>query len=430
MSETLNKSYVNVGEPLLPAGKMFFTIQPHNFTISGPGQEVTFRGVAVGAFGYLWAWRPAPDAEWAVIDGEVTDTFTTTISAGMNGWQFICVAFDAEDNYLESRIATISCVGLTDVTQTGTLVTIEYGPVSIKSAFLNIIPVQDLNGQDHPYAPGEGINQLPPFELRTLSADGINFSSDGKGKYTLSGKALVSTYVTYYTSPRASYTVPSADDYKLVFMNPTADSNVKVSLRDRTVSPQIVIGEWILDVPYKEITDISAIAGKSYDTIRTDALTADVTYDMSLEPMFVPKTMTPSEYIPYSNICPITGWSEGDFVISPSDLVGDENARSYEIEFGSTVYGGRLNLSSGDLTITNGYIASYNNETLPGTWISDRDAYAPNTTPTIGAEVVYELETPLTSQLTLDIDFTTSYGSNYISTDCGTVEITYVDWPI
>ena len=49
---------------------------------------------------------------------------------------------------------------------------------------------------------------------------------------------------------------------------------------------------------------------------------------------------------------------------------------------------------------TYGYIASYNGETLPSTWISDRDVYAEGSTPTTGAEVVYELATPITYQLT------------------------------
>ena len=173
MSETLNKSYVSVGEPLLPAGKMFFTIQPHNFTVTGPGQEVTFRGVAVGAFGYLWAWRPDPSAEWTVIDGEETDTFTTTVTAGMDGWQFICVALDAEDNYLESRIATITCKGLTEVSQEGAIVTIEQGPVELKSLVVNIEPVQEGSGDPSPdnIRPVSGSTQVDIFVAPTSDPD-------------------------------------------------------------------------------------------------------------------------------------------------------------------------------------------------------------------------------------------------------------------
>ena len=61
----------------------------------------------------------------------------------------------------------------------------------------------------------------------------------------------------------------------------------------------------------------------------------------------------------------------------------------------SAMYGGIVDVMNGTVIITHGHIASYNGETLPGVWYSDRDVYASGTTPTIGAEVVYELETPI-----------------------------------
>lgn len=59
---------------------------------------------------------------------------------------------------------------------------------------------------------------------------------------------------------------------------------------------------------------------------------------------------------------------------------------SWQSEAG-TVYGGKLDVLSGILTVYP-YYASYNGETLIGEWISDRDVYAVGTTPTIGAQVV------------------------------------------
>ena len=81
------------------------------------------------------------------------------------------------------------------------------------------------------------------------------------------------------------------------------------------------------------------------------------------------------------------------------------DSHTYNIQFKDgdnplIVYGGTLDVVSGVLTVTDEYIASYNGETLPATWISDRDVYAEGTTPTTGAEVVYELATPTTIQLT------------------------------
>lgn len=96
---------------------------------------------------------------------------------------------------------------------------------------------------------------------------------------------------------------------------------------------------------------------------------------------------------------------------------------SWQTEAG-TIYGGELDVTSGVLTVTDGYIASYDGETLPSTWISDRDVYAAGTTPTTGAEVVYKLATPTEVSLT-PTEITTLHGNNVIWADSGDMAITY-----
>lgn len=96
------------------------------------------------------------------------------------------------------------------------------------------------------------------------------------------------------------------------------------------------------------------------------------------------------------------------------------NGKTVTIQFGQTVYGGELDVTSGVLTVTKGYIASYNGETLPSTWISDRDVYAEGTTPTTGAEVCYELATPTTISLT-PLAIRSLLGSNNIFADTGNI---------
>ena len=66
----------------------------------------------------------------------------------------------------------------------------------------------------------------------------------------------------------------------------------------------------------------------------------------------------------------------------------------------------------------------YHGESLPGRWISDRDVYASGATPTTGAQVVYELAAPLTYQLTPQ-QLATLAGYNAVSTDAGTLSVTY-----
>lgn len=91
-----------------------------------------------------------------------------------------------------------------------------------------------------------------------------------------------------------------------------------------------------------------------------------------------------------------------------------------------TVYGGTLDVTTGVLTVNMANIASYDGETLPGEWISDRDVYAAGTTPTTGAQVVYKLATPQTYQLT-PTEVTTLLGQNNIWHDAnGETEVTYM----
>lgn len=98
-------------------------------------------------------------------------------------------------------------------------------------------------------------------------------------------------------------------------------------------------------------------------------------------------------------------------------------ATAYE-PYTNTVYGGTLDVTTGVLTVDRANIASYNGETLPSTWISDRDVYAAGTTPTTGAQVVYTLTTPLTYTLTPQ-QITALKGANNVWCDTGNSTVIY-----
>lgn len=99
---------------------------------------------------------------------------------------------------------------------------------------------------------------------------------------------------------------------------------------------------------------------------------------------------------------------------------------TYSVSFAiaGTVYDSTLTYNGGGtwtLAVKTANIASYNGETLPGKWISSMDVYAPGTTPTVGAQVVYELASPLTYTLS-GPDVLTLLGTNNIWADCGEIE--------
>lgn len=110
-----------------------------------------------------------------------------------------------------------------------------------------------------------------------------------------------------------------------------------------------------------------------------------------------------------------------DYTYEP--YAGSVSDISWQTEVG-TIYGGNLNVNTGVLTVTHGQIASYNGETLSGVWISDRDVYGEETTPTTGAQVVYALDTPQTYQLTA-MQISTLLGQNFLWADTGDISIRY-----
>lgn len=99
---------------------------------------------------------------------------------------------------------------------------------------------------------------------------------------------------------------------------------------------------------------------------------------------------------------------------------GETVSVSWQSEAG-TVYGGYLDMFTGKL-YAYPYYASYAGETLVGPWVSSMDVYAPNTTPTTGAQVVdmggavTEYSVTPTALPLLDV--------NNIWADCGPVKLT------
>lgn len=84
-----------------------------------------------------------------------------------------------------------------------------------------------------------------------------------------------------------------------------------------------------------------------------------------------------------------------------------------------------MDLISGELTVDRAMIASYAGETLPGEWISDRDVYSSGATPTIGAQVVYMLDTPTTYTLTPE-QIKSLVGTNTIFSNAGNISVTKI----
>ena len=101
------------------------------------------------------------------------------------------------------------------------------------------------------------------------------------------------------------------------------------------------------------------------------------------------------------------------------------NATTANIPFGQTVANGVLDITTGKLRVTSGYIASYNGETINEPWVSSIDEYVPNTSPSTGAQVVYPLVTPYDIQLD-SITLQALLNENSIWCDTGDTEVKFL----
>ena len=124
--------------------------------------------------------------------------------------------------------------------------------------------------------------------------------------------------------------------------------------------------------------------------------------------------------IQYANISTTTTFKGQMEIGTQATTYEPYQGKQYTLDFPQTICGAEWDVVDGDLKQTDGYIASYNGESLPSTWISDRDVYDGTNTPTIGAEVVYKLATPTTINLS-PLSIRMLQGTNNVFVDCGEV---------
>ncbi len=117
-----------------------------------------------------------------------------------------------------------------------------------------------------------------------------------------------------------------------------------------------------------------------------------------------------------------------DFGIYAGDTLPDNlaqyNGVAVPLSFPSTIYGGSVDSVTGEGKETWRFIDSYAGETLPNEWKSDRDVYASGTTPTVGAQVAYELAEPVPFTAAGNQPIPALSGTNTLMTDADTLTVT------
>lgn len=281
------------------------------------------------------------------------------------------------------------------------------------SLIANIVPEQDFNGYGKPWGPGAGTNKFDKDHS-------INSTHTSSIATALSTYISTGQYATGYTtnatsiSANAQYCTsftPCTNGTTYTIKNLTSGSNLAlIGFVDDTGTVVSHNTSWS-NQAWTHAADLT----EKY--IMICAKVAELENVMIVEGSTMP--VSPS---PYSNICPISGYSSANVVVSPTQDAQD--GTTYTVNFGSTCYGGSINVTSGIL-FKRPYYSSYNGEALAEPWVSSMDNYVEGTTPTTGAQVVDLGGTALIVNLT-PTDIPLLLGENYVWTDTGDTTLTYL----
>ena len=167
---------------------------------------------------------------------------------------------------------------------------------------VSIEPVQDLHGYDNPWPGGGSKNKFPSVIDGTYSSNGITVVAKN-GVMTISGTST--NTVTIDVPFSAMQTFPSSDTYNFYVGNSFQNNNVALYLRRTTTETNI--HSYTFTSVNRESTSWTPTSDETFDALRIYANAAGITINGTCAPMLALKTDIPDSWIPYSNICPISG---------------------------------------------------------------------------------------------------------------------------
>lgn len=309
-------------------------------------------------------------------------------------------------------------------TASGSIAHFEDGSdANAKSVIAHIEPAQDLHGYDSPWFAGGGKNLLD-IKRANSTTNGITFTKqyDNSGNcigVLANGTATSNAYFDFNVIGAEIQTTDLINGQEYIFSGlPSIGSASTFRLRIGNSTGSSITYTNSVDGLTFEKTSAMVIFG-------VQIFSGYTANNLFIKPMIRFATEIDSSYTPYSNICPISGYTGMNISVSDEDTT---DPTVYPITFPSeagTVYGGYVNVTNGKLVVEYGNIASYNGETLSSIWISNRDVYVAGNTPTSGAQVVYKLAIPITYDITPQ-QIALLTGVNNVWNDCnGDTDVEY-----
>lgn len=253
-------------------------------------------------------------------------------------------------------------------TSSGAVASFKTDVSKLKGLSVSIEPVQDLNGYDAPWPPGGGKNKLKN-KGTSGNRNGIVWTMNADGSITLSGTASANTFIYFNTtndkqqiangsctlvcSAQASYnpTIIGLNFQNDIYVDGTYGGTIQKDNAKKAFSGDVI-----------EV-------GTSRLYVREDAVIPSGT---TFYPAIEIGDAISATWTPYSNICPISGWSEAKIWVQPTH---DTTANpTVTIDLDGARYGGTLDLLTGVLTVTHAIYQPLSTYTPDG--ITELGSYA------------------------------------------------------
>ena len=172
--------------------------------------------------------------------------------------------------------------------------------VPVKDLLVTIDPVQDLRGYDNPWPAGANKNLIPyPYYNNDGTYAGIPITTDADGRIKGSGTSSAAFYFnltgTDFALPAGTYTISVKGNHT----GPTIRlRNTATSTNVATISNGAADGSTTFTLESDE-------AALRIDLART---TGGQTFNLDCT-IQLESGNEPTSYVPFSNVCPITGWT-------------------------------------------------------------------------------------------------------------------------
>ena len=174
----------------------------------------------------------------------------------------------------------------------------------LKGLAVNIEPVQDLHGYDHPWPGGGGKNLLKyPYVNTTKTLNGVTFTDNGDGSITINGTA---TSTAYFSLIANAYPMPLPNgNYELssTYIGVIPNNGFYIQAKANNDAEEAYINIGIGEKKIYTITNSEFFS--ACIIVSANSKINNVT----VYPMLCLATETATAYEPYSNICPISGWT-------------------------------------------------------------------------------------------------------------------------